>query len=284
MRIPGGARTLDSQARCPIRAFCETRLEAGSLDSPAQGLSPRAQGIATHRALEHLFRRELSTREASLRVTSADIAASVQRALTETFGPARGALAALFDLEAARLENLLARLVETELQRPKFHTVGVEQKKEARIGSVAIACRLDRIDELADSTLALIDYKTGASRTKSQWLDGRLVSAQLPLYALEIGPRLSALLTLELGGRTIEYRGAARRPDLITDALRAVPDAAAWTALLDGWRTQIHALVEEYVGGDVRVYVGEWSDAAGEYAPLTRVYAHAALREPGSDS
>ena len=284
VRIPGGARTLDSQARCPIRAFCETRLEAGSLPSPAQGLSPRAQGIATHRALEHLFRRELSTREASLRVTSDDIAASVQRALAETFGPARGALAALFDLEAARLEELLARLIETELQRPEFHTVGVEQKKEARIGSVAIACRLDRIDELADGTLALIDYKTGASRTKSQWLEGRLVSVQLPLYALEIGPQLSALLTLELGGRTIEYRGAARRPDLITDALRAVPDAAAWTALLEGWRTQINALVEEYVGGDVRVYVGEWSDAAGEFAPLTRVYAHAALREPGSDS
>jgi hypothetical protein len=107
-----------------------------------------------------------------------------------------------------------------------------------------------------------------------------LASTQLPLYALEIGSRLSALLTLELGGRTIAYRGAARRPDLIADTLRGVPDATAWTALLERWRAQLHALVEQYVGGDARVYVGDWSDAAGEYAPLTRVYAHAVLRQP----
>jgi hypothetical protein len=59
-----------------------------------------------------------------------------------------------------------------------------------------------------------------------------------------------------------------------------VPEAPAWTALLERWRTQIHALVEEFVGGDVRLYAEDWSDAAGEYAPLTRVYAHAELRQP----
>jgi hypothetical protein len=107
-----------------------------------------------------------------------------------------------------------------------------------------------------------------------------LESAQLPLYALDIGPRLSALLTLGLGGQAIVYRGVARRPDLIADKLQSVPDAAAWTALLDRWRTEIHALVEEYVGGDVRVYTEDWDDAASDYAPLTRVYALAALRHP----
>jgi probable DNA repair protein len=279
-RLPGSARTLDSQARCPIRAFCETRLDARSLSSAAQGLTPRVQGIAAHRALELLWSRAPVTGAASLPFTSDDIAASVQRALAETFGPARRALGTLFDLEAARLNELLARLVEAELKRPAFRTVGVEHKAEVLVGAVTIACRFDRLDELADGTLALIDYKTGASRTKAQWLDGRLASAQLPLYALEIGPRLSALLTLELGGRTIAYRGIARRPDLIADALDAVPDAAAWAALLERWRMQIQTLVEEYVGGDVRVYVEDWSDAAGEYAPLTRVYAHAALRHP----
>jgi probable DNA repair protein len=279
-RIPGGARTLDAQARCPVRAFCETRLKARALDSPTQGLTRRVQGIATHRALELLWTPKVSTGEASLPFTTDAIAASVQRALTETFGQARRALAALFDLEAARLEELLARLVEAELQRPTFRTVSVEQKNEVRIGAVAIACRLDRLDELGDGTLALIDYKTGASKPKRQWLEGRLESAQLPLYALDIGPRLSALLTLGLGGQAIVYRGVARRPDLIADKLQSVPDAAAWTALLDRWRTEIHALVEEYVGGDVRVYTEDWDDAASDYAPLTRVYALAALRHP----
>jgi probable DNA repair protein len=274
-RIPGGARTLDLQARCPMRAFCETRLNARSLNS-AQGLTPRLQGIVTHRALELLWLRDDA---ASPQFSTDDISASVTRALAETFGPPRHALAALFDLEAARLKDLLARLVAAELQRPKFHTVGVERRTEVRIGAVAIACRLDRLDELGDGTLALIDYKTGASRRNSQWLEGTFASTQLPLYALEIGPQLSALLTLALGGETIAYRGVARRPELIADGLRAVPDAAAWTTLLDRWRTQIHALVEEYVSGDVRLYVEDWRDAAAEYAPLTRVYAHASLRQ-----
>jgi hypothetical protein len=274
-QLPGGARTLDLQARCPVRAFCETRLKARSLLSAERGLSPRARGIVTHRALELLA----GARPAA---ASVDIAASVQRALAETFGPARRAFAALLELEAARLEALLARFIEAELRRPAFRTVGVEQRTDVRVGDVAIACRFDRLDELADGTLALIDYKSGAGRTKSRWLDGRLASVQLPLYALEAGPRLSALLTLELGGATIAYRGVARRPDLLADTLRAVPDAAAWRALLERWRTQIQGLVEEYVGGDVRVYAEDWTDAAGEYAPLTRVHAHAALRKPAA--
>jgi probable DNA repair protein len=277
MRIPGGANTLDSQARCPVRAFCETRLKARALLSPEQGLSPGARGIVTHRALELLSTRATAP---SVRRTSEDIAASVERALAETFGPARRAFAALVVLEAKRLEDVLARFVEAELARPPFRTVAVEQKTDVRVEAFAIACRFDRLDELADGSLALIDYKSGASRTKSRWLDGRLASVQLPLYALQIGPRLSALLTLELGGKMVAYRGVARRPDRLADTLRAVPDSAAWMALLERWRTQIHALVEEYVGGDVRVYAEDWSDAAAEYAPLTRVYAHAALRQP----
>jgi hypothetical protein len=240
-------------------------------------LSPGTRGIATHRALELLASRELSP---TAPPTQAEIAASVERALAATFGPARRAFRALFELEAARLTDVLARFVEAEARRPSFRTVGIEQRTEARVGAFTIACRFDRLDELADGTLALIDYKSGARRAKLRWLDGRLASVQLPLYALEIGPRLSALLTLELGGRAVSYHGVARRPELIADTLRAVPEARAWTALLERWRTQIRTLVEEYAGGDVRVYAEDWRDAAGEYAPLTRVYAHAGLRQP----
>ena len=279
-RIAGGASTLDSQARCPLRAFCETRLGARSLPSVERGLSPGTRGIVTHRALELLASREPPTAAPGPAPTRDELAASAKRALAETFGPARRALSTLFELEAARLTDVLDRFVEAELRRPSFRTVGVERRTEARVGAFAIACRFDRLDELADGTLALIDYKSGASRMRSRWVDGRLSSVQLPLYALEIGPRLSALLTLELGGRAVSYRGIARRPELVADSLRAVPDAKSWTALLEGWRTQIHTLVEEYARGDVRVYTEDWSSAAGEYAPLTRVYAHAALRQP----
>jgi probable DNA repair protein len=278
-RIPGGARTIDLQARSPIRAFCETRLHARELRPPPQGLSPRHQGIAAHRALELLFRRRPSQQAlgASSPPASDDIAASVQRALAELFGPARSALTALFELEGARLRALLRRFVETELERPPFRTVGVEERAEIRIGDFTIAGRLDRLDELADGTLALIDYKTGTRQPTPRWLDEPLTSAQLPLYALEVGPKLAALVTVGLGGETISYDGAARAPGLVANTLRAVPDEESWTAQIERWRGQIGTLVEEYAGGDVRVYTEDWSDAAAAYAPLTRVYARGPL-------
>ena len=156
------------------------------------------------------------------------------------------------------------------------------QRAESRIGNVACACRLDRLEELADGTLALIDYKSGARRTKSPWLDERLASTQLPLYALDVGSRLAALLTIELGSEPIAYRGAARQPSLVADSLRAIPDAESWAAMVERWRAQIRGLVEDYVAGDVRLYAEDWGDAAGEWAPLTRVYAHI-LRAPRAD-
>ena len=269
-RIPGGARTLDAQARCPIRAFCETRLEARALAPIARGLSPRARGVAIHRALELLS-------------ANAAIAACAQRALAEVFGAARPALAALFELEAARLRQLLDRFVETERRRPPFRIASVERRAEVRVGDFSIACRLDRVDELGDGTLALIDYKTGASQQPQRWLAEPLASTQLPLYALEVGPSLSAILNVGLSGETIAYRGVARDPSLIVDSLRAVP-GDEWTALVERWRTQLLVLVEGYAAGDVRVYAEDWSDAAREYAPLTRVYAHATLRQAGGES
>jgi RecB family exonuclease len=278
-RIPGGARTIDLQARCPIRAFCETRLHARELEKPVQGLSPRHQGIAIHRSLELLFRRRPSQQAlgASPPPVSEDVTASVQRALAELFGPARFALTALFELEAVRLRALLTRFVETELERPPFRTVGVEERAEIPLGDFTIPCRLDRLDELADGTLALIDYKTGRSQPAPDWLDERLTSAQLPLYALEVGPRLAALVTVRLGGETISYDGAAREPDLLADTLRPVA-GAVWAAQIERWRMQIRMLVEDYAGGDVRLYTNDRTDAEGAYAPLTRVYAHGELR------
>lgn len=282
--IPGGAHTLDLQARCPIRAFCETRLGARALPQTVQGLTPRTQGIGAHRALELLARGGFTeeTQSASPSAPSDAIAACVQRALIEVFGPARAALRALFELESNRLRQLLERFIEAERRRPPFRTVAIEQRTEIRVGAFTIACRLDRLDELGNDTLALIDYKTGSGRTKAQWLDERSASTQLPLYALEVGPRLAALLTVELGTQAIAYRGVARQPNLIAPSLRAVP-GDSWTALIDGWRVQIRALAEDYAGGDVRIYAEDWSEAAGEHAALTRVYAYA-MRQGGDDS
>jgi probable DNA repair protein len=281
-RIDGGARTLDLQARCPVRAFCERRLHARALESPVPGLGARGQGIAIHRALERLLRLRPSQKALRAGATTAteDIRRCVEEALATVFGPARAPLSVLFDLECARTSALLARFIAKELDRPPFHTVSIEEQTEVTVGEWTIACRIDRIDELANGTSVLIDYKTGRAVAGAvDWLRDRLTETQLPLYALKAGTVTSGILTVGLAEKDVAYRGIAAQPTLVARSVSALPEGRSWAEQVERWRAQIRALVDAYAGGDTRIYLDDATDAQGAYAPLTRVYGGAAARE-----
>jgi ATP-dependent helicase/nuclease subunit B len=286
-RIDGGARTLDLQARCPVRAFCERRLQARALESPISGLGARGQGIAIHRALERLLRLRPSQEALRAGATTAieDVRRCVEEALATVFGSARAPLSVLFDLECARTSALLARFVASELNRPPFRVVSVEERTDVTVGEWAIACRIDRIDEIADGTWVLIDYKTGRAFAGAvDWLRDRLTDTQLPLYALKGGTALSGILTIGLAGKDVSYRGIAAEPTLVAESVSALPEGRSWTEQVERWRLQIRALVDAYAGGDTRIYLDDPADAQGAYAPLTRIYGTAVGPAPESEA
>ena len=43
------------------------------------------------------------------------------------------------------------------------------------------------------------------------------------------------------------------------------------------WRRQLELLADEFAAGDTRIFVDDYDDAAGAYAPLTRVFEQLAL-------
>ena len=43
------------------------------------------------------------------------------------------------------------------------------------------------------------------------------------------------------------------------------------------WRRQLELLANEFAAGDTRIFVDATEDAAGAYAPLTRVFEQLAL-------
>lgn len=274
--IEGGARTLNLQARCPVRAFCENRLRAVALEPPARGLGARGQGIALHDALEFFLRKHPS--QESLPADSASartaIRGSAARALAKAFGAVRNTLPRLYELECARIETLLEAWLEAERQRPPFRVAKLEERTEIEIAGKTISSRIDRIDELADGSLALIDYKTGkAVAGIAAWFGDRLVETQLPLYALQLGPSLSTMVMVLLANRSVAFRGVTMAPDQFAKALRPIPDGRRWEEQLDIWRAQIQQLIREYASGDVRIFPDDCADAQGAFAPLTRVYA-----------
>src|SRR3546814_2928165 len=72
-----------------------------------------------------------------------------------------------------------------ERKREPFWVRDVEQEYTWLHGPLELKLRLDRIDELGDGRLALIDYKSGNGNIdpKPDWMRARPVGLQLPFYA-----------------------------------------------------------------------------------------------------
>ena len=272
-RVPGGTGALGRQARCPLRAFCQDRLGARTLEPLGFGVSARLRGIATHGAAERLL--EDLPAQTAFASKLADVAPSVERALTRLFGRARGHLTALYDLEAEQLHRVLAALLHEEQRRAPFRVRAVEQRATIALGPLTLNVRIDRVDELADGTLAIIDYKTGERATSADWFGARLRDAQVPLYAAHAAADVGAAAVARLAPAGVRYSGFW--PDGAFPARpskAAHPELAAQLAL---WRTQLALLATELAAGDTRVFVDDYADAAADYAPLTRIFEQLAL-------
>ena len=278
--IHGGAGTLSVQARCPLRAFIESRLGAKPLEPQSRGLSARQRGIITHRALE-LFLRRLPERAELVEWGSAArdewAASCVERALHETFGPARSSLPVLYDLERDRLLVLVASLVAIDLKRADFRVDAVEVRQVAELKDFRLTCRLDRIDALSSGGIAIIDYKTGRDASPADWFRARLRDTQLPLYAQSLDAQVTATVIAAVRTDDIKFRGVWAEKGDFPGQLVKLPDERTWPRQLEAWREQLEMLVAEYAAGDTRILLADLDEATGSFAPLTRVYEQLAL-------
>jgi RecB family exonuclease len=256
-----------------LRAFCQDRLGARELEPLRFGLSARLRGIATHRAVELLLgdlpaQSELAGREAQ-------VGATAKRALARLFGRVRAPLAELFTLEAEQLERVLVALLRAETARAPFRIVAVEQRSENTLGRWTLSARVDRIDELADGSIAIVDYKTGENATSADWFSPRLRDAQVPFYASHATGQVGAAVVARIAPAATTYSGFWRgdafpgRPNRY-----ARPEADEQVAV---WRKQLLELATELADGDTRIFAASYDDAANAYAPLTRVFEQLAL-------
>jgi ATP-dependent helicase/nuclease subunit B len=274
-RIHGGAGVLGREARCPLRAFCEDRLRAYPVERVARGLGPRDRGIVVHRALELLLSGQ--PEQSAFGALRASVGRCAEAALARLFGAARPPLRALFDLERERLETLLAELLELDALRAPFRVAAVEQKRDMRIGEWTLRVRFDRIDELADGRVAIIDYKTGARMAITDWTQDRPRDVQVPLYAAHWPQPVAAAALARVSGTGVGYAGFWEEGALPGQP-RRLPAGRTWAQQLEVWRTQMAALAAEHAAGDTRIFLDDTDLAEGAYAPLTRLAEQLALR------
>jgi RecB family exonuclease len=258
----GGARLLELQAACPFRAQAELRLGARALDEPAVGVDASDRGNLVHAALAHLWR-ELGDQSTLGALDAAGRRVAARRAVAAALARARGSadelLKHLLDLEADWLEARVLDMMEADLGRAPFVVESVETACTAQIGPLTLELRPDRVDRLADGSLAVIDYKTGGKAELSAWLDERPRLPQLPAYVQALGSaQVGAVAFARVRSGDTGYVGVARDaggfPGLKVPGSRGGPRGFdRWDTLIAEWQRRIDALAGEYVAGEARL-------------------------------
>ncbi|MEH6588426.1 MAG: PD-(D/E)XK nuclease family protein [Halioglobus sp.] len=258
--IRGGSGILQQQANCPFRAFASKRLFVEPLDEYRTGLSAADRGSILHDALyalwgelqdsETLKAQELLQLDEKISAAVASAIDAVPEAICQLVGMH------CLDLESRRLQKLLIEWLEVERSREPFKVVAREEPISFQLGSLCLNMRVDRVDELADGSRLVIDYKSGRS-SLSDWLGERPAQPQLPLYGL--AENVAALSFAQV--RTRDCRllglgsvaGIAGVQDDIPKAVKRYSAAEDWPALVVEWQQNLTRLAGEFLSGEAKV-------------------------------
>ena len=256
--IKGGSSLLKNQAECPFRAFAVHRLASQTRDFAELDMDDSSRGSLIHKILE-LFWKEVGTSERLHRLhESGALTKQIRKNILEGMQTSpfdRNGQKAFFELELDRLTSVLEEWMEYERERGSFKILHLESEKTLNLEDLALAIKVDRIDQFEDGKVALIDYKTGANPNIKKWFGERIEDPQLPLYSLEVPADAIAFAQVRKG--EFRYRGLSSEVGLIpkVDFYREhkSTDAESWEEMKKFWKTQLTRTAREFLEGHLNV-------------------------------
>lgn len=271
--VRGGSNLFKYQAACPFNAFAQLRLGARKIDDPVPGFSPMERGTILHDALAAVWRK-LGNSQALFALSDENLHALLTSAIAEAIQPLQQKrlreLGSFYcQLEHERLLQLLTAWLENEKTRPAFSVVAIEEEQAILFAGLILKLRIDRIDQLDNNRLLLIDYKTGLPKAKS-WLGERPDEPQLPLYAVSHNAPVAAIAFAQINAKAITWIGTGEL-GVYHEGINPPPQD--WNLQLDEWRNHLQRLAQDFIAGDARV---DFKDKGAEqYAedllPLNRL-------------
>jgi hypothetical protein len=210
-----------------------------------------------HRALEVLWREVQDSRRLQAMPSqelSGLIAQSVTDAARDLWNTGQSRVQAR---ECARACDLIAKLCVLESGRSAFRVRDIERAMSVTLAGARLDLRIDRVDELDDGGLAILDYKTGA-RHSMEWYREHLSHPQLLAYLAAHEEDVSALATVTIRAAQMGFQGIARSAGLLPKVSAAEgPDGAggadAWTRSRQFWHARIETLVRDFLLGRAQV-------------------------------
>lgn len=251
--IRGGSSLFKHQAACPFNAFARLRLGATIPDAPLPGFSPIERGNLLHDALAIIWRELKNSQQLhaldddALRRLIEQAAADALRPLQQKRPKELGKF--YCQLEQERLVRLLGLWLEQEKTRPPFTVIAVEEARQIQFSGLDLTLRIDRIDQLENGDLLLIDYKTGSPKMKS-WLSDRPDEPQLPLYAVTHTDPVSAIAFAQINAKAMQWIGMG---ELNVFHEGVIPPSQEWPLQLEEWQSILQHLAEDFIRGDARV-------------------------------
>jgi probable DNA repair protein len=265
--VTGGSGVLTSQSQCPFKAFATARLAAQTWEPAEAGLTALERGLLLHEVLHSVWAgppRGIRSHKELLDVPN--LGSFVSDHVRHVFATklpsrARNSMPPRYlDLEQMRLVSLVTEWLRYESERVPFTVVKTEADTSASVAGLTLHLRLDRIDQLIDNSLLVIDYKSG-DPDQGSWDLPRPEDVQLPLYAsFALGCDPSAIGGLvfakvrpgdtKFAGR-LRNAKAALRADLRgnTNLVKKPLDSEQ----LFAWQQYISELAKEFLSGRAEV-------------------------------
>jgi probable DNA repair protein len=265
--VTGGSGVLTAQSQCPFKAFATSRLAAQTWEPAEAGLTALERGLLLHEVLHSVWAgppRGIRSHNELLDVPNLASFVSVHvRHVFATRLPSRARDSMpprYLALEQMRLVSLVTEWLRCESMRVPFTVAKTEADTSASISGLNLHLRLDRIDQLSDGSLLVIDYKSSDIKP-SVWDLPRPDDVQLPLYAnfaLECDPSaIGGLVFAKVRPGETEFAGKVRnakttlRADLRgnTNLVKKPLDSEQ----LFAWQQYISELAKEFLSGRAEV-------------------------------
>ncbi len=264
----GGTALLKTQAASPFDAYVRYRLNAYPLEQDPLGISFMERGNLFHQLMQLIWQ-HLQDQKTLLAYSEQALNDVINRSIETVLKQASRHLPVLhhenfYQIEKQRLYQLASESLQLDKERSEFRVLACEAKRLIEVGGLKLQITIDRIDELPDGSLIIIDYKTGQPKLVDLMNDP-IGEPQLLLYAIsehkETSP-VTGVLFYQAHLKAGRYIGFTDESEMINGVkalkdLKNNPYANKFDKAIQEWRLMLKQIATDFKQG--RADITEYS-------------------------